>query len=151
MVGEIKIQVAGKSSASPDRIMDQISDWQRLPEFWHGMRSITRSDGSMLLVRFAFPGNGKMSYLCDRKSLTCTENYHSGPFSGFKKTELRCIDGGTEIRVRWEIKLSLSMVLLKGFLARHFTDGTESAIRRICESAESDLLREREIIVHQQA
>lgn len=145
MVGEVVITVTGHSEAQPDQIIEIIRDWRRLPQFWHGMRSIRETRGQMLEVKFAFPGSAMMSYICDGKSQSCVENYHSGPFSGFKKIELIREGNGTMIRVRWEIKLSLSMILLKGFLKRHFTEGTESAIARICSEAESSVLQEEPI------
>ncbi len=135
MVGEIRFTVTAHSDAQPDDIMMAIRDWQRLPEFWHGMRSIESSGGQMLEVRFAFPGRAKMSYLCDWKSQNCVENYHSGPFSGYKRIELQKSGDGTQITVRWEIKLSLRMILLRKFLEGHFRDGTNSAIERICREA----------------
>jgi len=135
MVGEIRFSITAHSDAQPEDIMMAIRDWQRLPEFWHGMRSIRRGSGQMLEVTFAFPGRAKMSYLCDWKSQNCVENYHSGPFSGYKRIELQRSGSGTNITVRWEIKLSLRMLLLKRFLEGHFRQGTNSAIERICSEA----------------
>ncbi len=147
MVGEIRFSVTAYSDAQPEDIMMAIREWQRLPEYWHGMRSVKPASGQMLEVKFAFPGKAKMSYLCDWKSLNCVENYHSGPFSGYKRIELQKIGNGTNITVRWEIKLSLHMLPLKRFLEGHFRQGTNSAIQRICTEA-SRLSLEAEAVTH---
>ena len=65
MIGAVKFSVSAETTASSEDIIDVISQWKSLPEYWHGMREISPSGGGMLKVRFAFPGEGKMSYFCD--------------------------------------------------------------------------------------
>lgn len=139
MLGAVKFEVSSETIASPREIMDVLGNWQTLPQYWHGMREISESTGNMLLVRFAFPGEGKMSYICDSDSLSCTENYHSGPFTGFKRIDIEPDGSKTRILVRWEVHLSLRLLLLKGFILKHFRQGTESALSRIIEEAEKSI------------
>ena len=139
MLGVVKITVTDRTAASPEDVIDVLRDWRRLPEFWRGIREISQTSGQMFLVRFAFPGHAKMSYICDRKLQSCVENYHSGPFSGFKRLELQKDDQGTIMTVRWEIRLSPMMILMRRFLVRHFTEGTQSALKRISSEAEMEM------------
>ena len=137
MLGAVKFSVSANTTASSEDIIDVISNWKDLPDYWHGMREITQSNGKMLNVRFAFPGEGKMSYFCDYESQYCTENYHSGPFTGFKRVEISEGQSGSTITVKWDIHLSLRFIFLKGFITRHFQQGTESALSRIIKEAET--------------
>lgn len=139
MLGAVKFEVTSEANASPKEIMDVLYSWETLPQYWHGMREIKKSTGNMYLVRFAFPGEAKMSYICDSDSLSCSENYHSGPFTGFKRIEIEPTASGARILVRWDIQLSFRLILLKGFIAKHFKQGTESAITRIIAEAEKSV------------
>jgi hypothetical protein len=71
--------------------------------------------------------------------MKCTENYHSGPFTGYKMLEFRQWNGGTLMVAKWEIKLSLRMLIMKGFIKRHFTEGTENALRRMALAAQKKM------------
>lgn len=137
MLGAIKFSVSSETNASPEEILDVLGNWKTLPEYWHGMREISADSGSMLLVRFAFPGEAKMSYICDFGAMSCTENYHSGPFTGFKRVEIESNGSSTIIQVKWDIQLSLKLFLFKGFISKHFRQGTESALSRIIAEAEN--------------
>lgn len=137
MLGAIRFTVSAHSNASPEEIIDVLNDWHSLPDYWHGMRGVSESSGKMLKVRFAFPGEGTMSYICDKETSSCTENYHNGPFTGFKRIEVASNGSGSNITVKWDIRLSGRFILFKGFVSRHFQQGTESALGRIAKEAES--------------
>lgn len=132
----MKLEVTEHSKASPDRLLEVMDNWAELPKYWHGMREIKEASGGMYNVRFAFPGEGRMSYLCDRESLYCTENYHSGPFTGFKRVEISSNGSGSTITAKWDIQLSFKLVFMKSFIIKHFRQGTENALKRISEQAE---------------
>lgn len=138
-LGNVKFEVSAHSNASPEDIIETIVNWKDLPEYWHGMREINKTSGGMFLVRFAFPGEGKMSYICDKEISCCTENYHSGPFTGFKRIEISNNGSGSKIIVKWDVQLSLKLLFLKRFITRHFRQGTENALRRIAERAEQSI------------
>jgi hypothetical protein len=135
MVGQLEIEFTGHSRARPETLMLLMKNWHDLPEYWHGMRQITDVGGGMYSVRFAFPAEGKMSYIWDRENMKCTENYHSGPFTGYKTVKFIGRDQGTDVLVRWDIKLSLRLILMKRFIRRHFLEGTENAITRLDAAA----------------
>lgn len=135
-LGCVKFEVTEHSNASPEDIINVMDNWQDLPKYWHGMREITESRGGMFNVRFAFPGEGKMSFICDRESTYCTENYHSGPFTGFKRVELARENSGSRITAKWEVQLSFKLIFMKRFIVNHFRQGTENALKRISEEAE---------------
>lgn len=116
--------------------MHVMDNWQDLPKYWHGMREITEASGGMFNVRFAFPGEGKMSFICDLESMYCTENYHNGPFTGFKRVEIAQDGSGSRITAKWDVQLSLKLVFMKRFIVNHFRQGTENALKRISEEAE---------------
>ncbi len=137
MIGAVKFTVSAETTASSEDVIDVISQWKSLPDYWHGMREISPSRGGMLKVRFAFPGEGKMSYFCDQESMYCTENYHSGPFTGFKRIEISENGNGSTITVKWDVHLSLKLIILKRFITSHFQQGTENALSRIISEAES--------------
>ena len=137
MLGAVKFSVSADTTASSEEIIDVLSQWKNLPEFWHGMREISETKGGMFKVRFAFPGEGKMSYFCDQESMYCTENYHSGPFTGFKRIEISEYRDGSRITVKWDIHLSLKLAIFKRLITRHFQQGTENALSRIIQEAES--------------
>ncbi len=135
-LGSVKFEVTEHSNASPDDIMYVMDSWQDLPKYWHGIREISQASGGMYIVRFAFPGEGKMSFICDRESLYCTENYHNGPFTGFKRVEIARDGSGSRITAKWDVHLSLKLVFMKRFIVRHFRQGTENALKRISQEAE---------------
>lgn len=135
MVGELEIEFKGHSRARADTLMGLMKNWHDLPEYWHGMRQITDVGGGMYSIRFAFPAEGRMSYIWDRENMKCTENYHSGPFTGYKTVKFQAVENGTDITVRWKIKLSFRMILMKRFIRRHFLEGTENAITRLDAAA----------------
>ncbi|HLH86095.1 MAG TPA: SRPBCC family protein [Thermoplasmataceae archaeon] len=136
MVGDIRISVSRRSKADPETLLRLVRNWYDLPEYWHGIREISAADGGTLRVRFAFPGLAKMSYIWDPLALACTENYLDGPFSGFKRVEFVPEPTGTLVRATWNIKLSLGLLPLSPFIRNHFREGTENALRRLCERAE---------------
>ena len=135
MVGEIRIEVKQESDASPSTLMGLVRNWHDLPEYWHGMREITDTGGGMYSIRFAFPATGKMSYIWDPEKMRCTENYHNGPFTGYKTVEFIPSGTGTIMSARWEIRLSFRMLIMKGFIKKHLTEGTENALRRMALAA----------------
>ncbi len=138
--GTVKFEVSIHSKASPEDIIEVIDKWEDLPKYWHGIRTINMAPAGMFLVRFAFPGEGKMSYICDRGTSCCTENYHSGPFTGFKRIEISKDGSGSKITAKWDIHLSLRLLILKGFITRHFRQGTENALKRISQQAEQSIV-----------
>jgi hypothetical protein len=116
-------------NASKKDIWELITDYKKIPEYWHGTRSIEK-DGNYYMVQFAFPGKGKMELETDNKNFTETEKYLNGPFTGEKITRL---DGENPVKLVsiWNIKLSAVLRIFSKKLQGHFEQGTEDALKRI--------------------
>ncbi len=117
------------------RIWELINNYKRIPEFWHGTRSIEK-DGDMYLVQFAFPGKGKMRLEKDDANFRLIEKYLKGPFTGEKITNL---EGNNPVKIVsiWSIKLSPMLRAFSNKLQGHFEQGTEDALKRIKDYFES--------------
>lgn len=117
------------------RVWELINDYKRIPEFWHGTRSIEK-DGDTYLVQFAFPGKGKMRLEKDDANFRLIEKYLKGPFTGEKITNL---EGNNPVKIVsiWNIKLSPILRAFSNKLQGHFEQGTEDALKRIKDYFES--------------
>ncbi|WP_337860849.1 SRPBCC family protein [Ferroplasma sp.] len=122
-------------NSSKDAVWDLIIDYKKIPEYWHGTRSIEK-DGDYYMVQFAFPGKGKMELETDDKNFTITEKYIKGPFTGEKITRL---EGQSPLKIIsiWNIKLSPLLRAFSKKLQGHFEQGTEDALKRIKDHFES--------------
>ncbi|WMT54101.1 hypothetical protein [Ferroplasma acidiphilum] len=116
-------------------IWELIKDYKRIPEFWHGTRSIEK-EGNYYMVQFAFPGKGKMQLKEDEDNFILSENYLKGPFTGEKTTQLYGTDPVKIVSV-WNIKLSPMLRAFSNKLQGHFEQGTEDALKRIKDYFES--------------
>lgn len=116
-------------------IWELIKDYKRIPEFWHGTRSIEK-EGNYYMVQFAFPGKGKMQLKEDEDNFILRENYLKGPFTGEKTTQLYGNDPVKIVSV-WNIKLSPMLRAFSNKLQGHFEQGTEDALKRIKDYLES--------------
>jgi hypothetical protein len=118
-----------------DLIWELIKDYKKIPEFWHGTRSIEK-EGDFYIVQFAFPGKGKMNLESDDKNFVLREKYIKGPFTGEKLTKL---EGENPVKIvsEWDIKLSPMLRAFSKKLQGHFEQGTEDALKRIKDHFES--------------
>lgn len=133
----IKLTVTRSTAASADTILSLIADWKNLPIYWHGMRTIKKDEGGILIAKFAFPGHAQMRYVVDVNRKTSEEIYLGGPFKGFKRLSIHTEDGdGSEMTAVWEIKLTPLLRLASDRMTEHLKTGTEHALERISEEAE---------------
>ncbi len=74
MIIEEKIEFEG----DPASVWKKVSDIQRIPEFWHGTRSleVIGTEGGKVKVRskFAFGGSGDVEIAADETTMTLTSN-----------------------------------------------------------------------------
>ncbi len=121
--------------SNKENIWELINDYSKIPEFWHGTRSIEKV-GDTYIVQFAFPGKAKMKLGRDDGNFQLTENYLKGPFTGKKITIL---EGNNPVKIisSWNIKLSPMLKLFSGKLQKHFEQGTDDALKRIKNHFES--------------
>ena len=130
---EFKREISVKTCK--ENIWDLINDYSKIPEFWHGTRSIEKT-GDIYIVQFAFPGKARMKLERDNDNFTLTEKYLKGPFTGEKITIL---NGNNPVKIisQWNIKLSAMLRPFSGKLQGHFEQGTEDALKRIKDHFES--------------
>ena len=122
----------------PAAVWKRLSDVDRIPEFWHGTRSLevlSREKGNgrevaKVRVRFAFGGSGEAEITSDDASMKLTTDYKSGPFKG---VQLVRIDGKT-IEARWDVNFTGLFKLTSGRTGRHFASGTLHALQRLCSA-----------------
>jgi len=122
-------------NSSKKDIWKLVKDYKKIPEFWHGTRSIEK-EGNYYMVQFAFPGKGKMELESNEDNFTLNEKYIKGPFTGEKITRLEG-DNPVKIVSYWNIKLSPMLRAFSKKLQGHFEQGTEDALKRIKDYFES--------------
>lgn len=125
------------SKATPETVWSIISSWERVTEFWKGTREITPIEENLFQVRFAFPGTARMRFLLDQTGMTLTEEYLSGPFKGWKKTSVTEDNGKTRLKTEWNVVLSPLLMFGRTSIQKHFSEGTENALKRIAEASEA--------------
>lgn len=121
----------------PAVVWERLSDFQRIPEFWHGTRSlrITGKEpsgaGKETVVgkaRFAFGGTGDVKMTADGSTMTLTSDYTSGPFKGVQVVRIV----GNAIEADWEVNFTGVFKLTSGWTGGHFRSGTLHALQRLC-------------------
>ncbi len=119
----------------PGEVWARVSDIDRIPEYWHGTRSLqiaTRDERQGRVVvkagsKFAFGGSGEVEITADDASKTLTSNYTSGPFKGVQVVRVV----GNAIEARWEVNFTGLFKLTSGWTGGHFKSGTRHALERL--------------------
>ena len=88
----------------PEAVWKRLSDVERIPEYWHGTKSLTvleKIDGTKLIAasKFAFGGSGKVGITTDDANKTLLMEYLSGPFTGTQTVRIV----GKRLEARWDI------------------------------------------------
>lgn len=135
-IRDVKFSCERESKASPEKVWEILSSWERTTEFWKGTREITRTGEDTFQVRFAFPGTAKMRILLDKPGMSVTEKYLSGPFKGTKRTTITTDNGSTRMKTEWNVVLSPMLMFGKSSIQKHFNEGTENALKRIADTSE---------------
>ena len=115
----------------PAAVWKRVSSIERLPEFWHGTRSlqVIRQEGNKTRIRakFAFGGSRDVEVTTDESNNTLTLNYVSGPFTGVQTVR---VVGNTE-EARWDIEFKGIYRFGAKRIAGHFRGGTVHALERL--------------------
>ncbi|SMD31074.1 SRPBCC family protein [Picrophilus oshimae] len=114
----------------PDRIWSIIKDIDRIPEFWHGTSSITKS-GDSYIIKFAFGGTGKVRFRIDDERMAVYEEYLKGPIRGYTLNRIIKNNDKYYLESIWNVRLSFIYSILSSRVQRHFESGTENALKRI--------------------
>ncbi len=126
--------VTRKCAGKRENVIDLITNGIDLPKYWHGIREIRENGSNRYYVKFQFPGRAEMEYSVDRDAGIFTENYLKGPFIGTKRTEVTLSGGETVITSVWTVNLSLMLRPMRKTIEKHFREGTENALRRLCSA-----------------
>jgi hypothetical protein len=125
----------------PAAVWGRLSDIERIPEFWHGTRSLQIIDRESLgrgkerakaKAKFAFGGSGDVEITADKATLTLTSNYTSGPFKGVQVVRIV----GNAIEARWDVNFTGIFKLTSSWTGGHFRSGTVHALERLSGAAE---------------
>jgi hypothetical protein len=116
----------------PDAVWGRLSDVERIPEYWHGTKSlrvIERMEGGKVVAsaRFAFGGSGKVEITTDAASKTLLQRYLSGPFTGTQTVRIV----GKRLEAKWDIEFHGLFKIGSGRTAGHFQSGTVHALERL--------------------
>lgn len=121
----------------PAAVWERLSDVERIPEFWHGTKSVevigreSVGPGRKTVdarVKFAFGGSGRAEITADDSSMTLTSNYTSGPFKGAQVVRVV----GNAVEARWDIEFTGVFKLTSSWSRGHFRSGTLHALKRLC-------------------
>lgn len=134
------IQEALEFDGDPGVVWERLSDVERIPEFWHGTKSLRVLEtvgGSKLMaaVRFAFGGRGKAEITADGATRTLQLRYLSGPFTGTQTVRIV----GKNLEAKWDIEFHGIFRVASGRTAGHFKSGTVHALERLAGKREASL------------
>ena len=127
-------------AAPPDRVWSLASDLEREPEFWKGSKAV-RTLGVQgpyveREVTLAFQGRLQRERVLLEPPRRIRHELVEGPMRGSKTVELVPTEGGTEVRVVWDIRLRGLLKLGARMVSRHVGEGTQNALERIRDAAE---------------
>jgi len=128
----VLIEESREFDIDPGVVWKRASDIERIPEYWHGTKSITimERDGPTASgeVKFAFGGEGEVEISVVDAERTVTINYVSGPFSGVQTIKV----GDGIVEARWEVRFRGLFRLASSWNEGHFRSGTVNALERLC-------------------
>jgi len=132
----VLIQERVEFEGDPAVVWEKLSDIARIPEFWHGTRSlqvIARDSGGpgretvKARAKFAFGGSGDVEITADKAMMTLTSDYTSGPFKGVQVVKIV----GNAIEARWDVSFTGVFRLTSSWTGGHFKSGTLHALERL--------------------
>ena len=138
------IQERVEFNGDPSVVWERLSDIDRIPEFWHGTRSLqimgreSKGPGRETVnarAKFAFGGSGGVEITADKATMTLTSNYTSGPFKGAQVVKIV----GNAIEARWDVSFTGVFKLTSSWTAGHFKSGTLHALERLSGGGETKL------------
>lgn len=124
----------------PDVVWGRLSDVERIPEFWHGTKSLRvlekAGEGKVIAAaKFAFGGSGKVEITTDAASKTLLQRYLSGPFTGTQTVRVV----GQRLEARWDIEFHGIFKIGSGRTAGHFKSGTVHALERLSSGGQEKM------------
>jgi hypothetical protein len=132
MAPTVIIEASLDFDGDPDAVWQRVSDVERIPEYWHGTKSLTvieKVEGAKLVAaaKFAFGGSGKVRITTDAATKTLLLEYLSGPFTGTQAVRIV----GKRLEAKWDISFHGIFRIGSGRTAGHFKSGTVHALERL--------------------
>jgi ribosome-associated toxin RatA of RatAB toxin-antitoxin module len=138
----VLIEASLDFEGDPDAVWERMSDVEKIPEYWHGTKSLRvleRKEGKVVAAaRFAFGGSGRVEITTDADSRTLLQRYLSGPFTGTQTVRIV----GKRLEARWDIEFHGLFKIGSGRTAGHFRSGTVHALERLSTGGEQRLPRQ---------
>ena len=130
-----------KIHAPVSEVWKVLSDIDREPEFWHGIKSIKNISKSGNIVEREVVISFKNSVCKETVTIvpmkSITTDITEGPLKG-KKVVVINPDGNkaSVVDVEWDIRLSGFMGIFSRMVKKHILEGTNDALNRISEEVE---------------
>jgi hypothetical protein len=135
------ISTARKIDSSDELIWSIISNIDKDPDFWHGIKAVKniKREGNTTeretIIAFRNSKCLELVTLVPRKQITIVIT--EGPIVGTKTIILTKIDTEKcEIKVDWDIHMKGLMSLFTFFIRKHILEGTDEALKRIAKKVE---------------
>lgn len=135
------ISTTRKINSSDELIWSIISDIDKDPDFWHGIRAVKniKREGNTTeretIIAFRNSKCLELVTLIPPKQITIV--IREGPIVGTKIIKVTKIDTEKcEIRVDWDIHMKGLMSLFTFFIKKHILKGTDDALERIAKKVE---------------
>ena len=135
------ISTARKIDSSDELIWSIISNIDKDPDFWHGIKAVKKikREGNTTeretIIAFRNSKCLELVTLVPRKQITIVIT--EGPIVGKKTITLTKIDTEKcEIKVDWDIHMKGLMSLFTLFIRKHILEGTDEALKRIAKKVE---------------
>ncbi len=135
------ISTTRKINSSDELIWSIISDIDKDPDFWHGIRALKniKREGNTTeretIIAFRNSKCLELVTLIPPKQITIV--IREGPIVGTKIINVTKIDTEKyEIRVDWDIHMKGLMSLFIFFIKKHILKGTDDALERIAKKVE---------------
>jgi ribosome-associated toxin RatA of RatAB toxin-antitoxin module len=130
-----------KIHAPVSEVWKVLSDIDREPEFWHGIKSIKNISKSGNIVErevvIAFKNSVCKETVTIVPMESITTDITEGPLKGKKVVVInRDEEKASVVDVEWDIRLSGFMGIFSKMVKKHILEGTYDALNRISEEVE---------------
>ena len=130
-----------KIHAPVSEVWKVLSDIDREPEFWHGIKSIKNISKSGNIVErevvIAFKNSVCKETVTIVPMESITTDITEGPLKGKKVVVInRDEENASVVDVEWDIRLSGFMGIFSRMVKKHILEGTNDALNRISEEVE---------------
>ena len=135
------ISTSRKINSSDELIWSIISDIDKDPDFWHGIKAVKNIHREGNTIERETTISFRQSRCIELVTLTPLKQivtvFREGPIVGTKRINLTRINAKEcEIKVEWDIRMKGLMSLFTFFIKKHILKGTDDALERIAKKIE---------------